>query len=866
MTTDGKFFRAGGEKWLLKGVAYGPFEGADGYPPPDQARRDLEQIRTLGFNVLRVYMPPPPWFGAACAEAGLRLLAGWPWLSHTDFLRSRKGAAEIIRAARGVARALRDVPGVLGVVVGNEIPAVLARWMGRDRVQAFLERLVEACREECPGALAAYATFPSTEYLSPRNADFFLCNVYLEQEEAFARYLARLQHLAGDKPLVIGECGLDTRAHGGPAQAELLAWAWRAALHAGAAGQVVFSFTDEWHNNGRAMSEWAFGLATPERVEKEACAALRGMLPALATPGQGVRLRRTPRISIVICTYNGSRTLRQALDSLQDLVYPDYEVLLIDDGSTDAVPEIALEYRDVRSFRIGHGGLSKARNFGAWQAGGEIIAFLDDDAFADREWLLYLALAFEGERVGAAGGPNIPPPARGLAEACIAEAPGSPAPVLINDVDAEHLPGCNLAVLKSAWEEVGGFDERYWVAGDDVDFCWRLLEHGYKIAFHPGVMVWHERRRTIRAYFRQQAGYGKAEALLTGHHQHRFNKLGSARWRGVIYEPSARARSAGAFVYQGIYGAAPYQFLYTGHPAGALEAMTGVWWLVLTAGVALGAFWQPWLLGVALAMLAVPCWVALRTSLRLPPPAWRKRPDEENGLKEGRRSSSSAVDALLSRACLFLLVLGQPVVRSAARWIGRFRLRAWPRGPWLARPVFRWPERPARKTVSETAFWSEGRGEEERHRLLALALEELRRAGWPVAEGGAWADWDFEVKRSRWWPVRVVTATEYHAPGGQLTRVKLLTRAAWPTLAVAALTTSAVAILLAWHVAWGFWALAASFLIWLALEYHHGVAAGRVMRLIATCARHLDLHRLEENAPQKTEAPSSPEPPMNGVI
>ena len=77
-------------------------------------------------------------------------------------------------------------------------------------------------------------------------------------------------------------------------------------------------------------------------------------------------------------------------------------------------------------------------------------------------------------------------------EVVVASAQGAPSHVLFDDDEAEHLPGCNLAVRKEVLEAIGGFSERYLIAGDDVDFCWRLQQAGFRMGFSAAAFVWHE--------------------------------------------------------------------------------------------------------------------------------------------------------------------------------------------------------------------------------------------------------------------------------------------------------------------------------------------------------------------------------------
>src|SRR5262249_26033829 len=166
-------------------------------------------------------------------------------------------------------------------------------------------------------------------------------------------------------------------------------------------------------------------------------------------------------------------------------------------------------------------------------------------------------------------GPNIPPPDDGAIGACIANSPGGPVHVLLTDTEAEHIPGCNMAFLRSALEAVDGFDEQFRVAGDDVDLCWRLQQRGWKLGFSPSAQVWHHRRNSLRAYWNQQKGYGKAEALLEKKWPEKYNSMGQLTWRGRVYNSGwTRILGTATRIYHGQWGCAPFESLYQTGPGG----------------------------------------------------------------------------------------------------------------------------------------------------------------------------------------------------------------------------------------------------------------------------------------------------------
>ena len=136
----------------------------------------------------------------------------------------------------------------------------MARWLGARRVIQFVEHLIDVARQADPRPLYSYASYPPTEYLLPSNVDFYSFNVYLERQLDFERYLARLQNLAEDKPLIMGEFGLDTLRKGDQMQSEVLDWHLDCVVRGGAAGTIFFSWTDEWFTGASIFPTGPSGL------------------------------------------------------------------------------------------------------------------------------------------------------------------------------------------------------------------------------------------------------------------------------------------------------------------------------------------------------------------------------------------------------------------------------------------------------------------------------------------------------------------------------------------------------------------------------------------------------------------------------
>ncbi len=766
-TISGRFFHAQGGKAYLNGVTYGTFrpqlDGTE-YPPRDVVDRDFRVMRAAGLNSIRTYTPPPEWLLELAAANGHHVLVGLPWTQHVTFLDVRRVTRQIRKQVRDAARSVAGHPALLGFAVGNEIPAPIVRWHGRGRVERFIANLHDIAKSEDPGALVTYVNYPTTEYLELPFLDFVSFNVYLETRQSLEGYLARLHNLAGDRPLVMAEIGLDSLRHGKDRQAEALRWQLEAVLGSGCAGAFVFAWTDEWHRGGLDIEDWDFGLTARDRTPKPALTTVaRTFARGPVAPASSL-----PRISVVVCTHNGSRTIRQTLEHLAALDYPDYEVLVVDDGSTDTTLDIVREF-DVRVISTENRGLSSARNTGAAAATGEIVAYIDDDAYPEAHWLHYLGKTFEETEYAAVGGPNILPPGSPMMAECVKHAPGGPTHVLLTDRVAEHLPGCNLAVRKDHLMRVGGFDPQFRAAGDDVDLCWRLQEAGWELGFHPGAVVYHHSRASVRDYWRQQRGYGKAEALLERKWPEKYNAAGHLSWGGRLYGPGFYQHLGWSppRVYYGTWGNAPFQRLYHRGSNFMLSVVMVPEWHLATGTLALlsllGTLWTPllWALPALLVSLLLPLAQALRAT--------------------ARSSRERAADGLWNHVRFVGTTAFLHVTQPFVRLWGRFRegLTPWRR---RGRGTAAFP-RPGIVSI-----WSEAwRSPEEwlRH------MEERLRARGLAPRRGDWHDrWDLEVGAGLWGGVRTVMTVEEHGEGRQFVRFRL-----WPFVRSRVIWATALAML-----------------------------------------------------------------------
>jgi O-antigen biosynthesis protein len=752
----GKFLYANDEKLLVRGATYGAFRPDDQkreYRDFDQIDRDFFQMAAAGFNAVRIPHTMPPREVLDIAERhGLRVMVGLSAEQYVGYLADPQKAPDIDAVMRKAVQTCKRHPALLAYALGNEIPASMARWLGRRKVERYLEHLYRVVKAEDPGGLVTYVNYPSTEYLQLPFLDFLSFNVYLESDDRLRAYLARLQNIAGDRPLLMSEMGLDSMRNGVDGQARSLERQVRTTFSSGCCGAFVFAWTDEWYRGGADVDDWAFGLTDHLRQPKPAFHAVQRAFSDVPFPAE----RPWPRVSVVVCVYNGVETIKDCCEGLAELDYPNYEVIVVDDGSIDGTADIVARY-GFQLIRTPNRGLSQARNTGMEAATGEIVAYTDGDACPDRHWLMHLAAAFMNSSHVGIGGWNLAHADDGWIADCVANAPGGPVHVLLSDTEAEHIPGCSMAFRKDALQAIDGFDPQFRAAGDDVDVCWRLQEQGGTLGFDAGAMVWHHHRNSVRAYWKQQGGYGRAEAMLERKWPEKYNVAGHLTWRGRLYG-SGLALPIGRVsrIYHGIWGLAPFQHLSDQEPGLiSMLLLMPEWYLVVLAlGIltALGLSWSP-------LMVATPFFV------------WSiVAPIAQAIASANRARFANPPVTRLGRWRRFAMVALLHLVQPLARLQGRIRhgLTLWRKrgNVTVGRP---WPRR--------FPLWV-GRWQAPEERLRHLTTE-MEAMGAVVLHCGDFDAWDLEVRGGMFGASRLLMAVEDSGSGTQVVRVRSWPRFSW---------------------------------------------------------------------------------------
>ena len=162
---SGKFLSVGGQKFYARGATYGAFrpDAHDNeYTDSEQVRRDFAQMASSGMNAVRIpHTIPPVELLDIARDHGLKVMVGLSAEQYVGYLIDRAGAPDIDRLIAEKVKSCAGHPAVLCYALGNEIPASVARWLGRRRLERYLERLHRVVKTVDPDGLVTYVNYPS---------------------------------------------------------------------------------------------------------------------------------------------------------------------------------------------------------------------------------------------------------------------------------------------------------------------------------------------------------------------------------------------------------------------------------------------------------------------------------------------------------------------------------------------------------------------------------------------------------------------------------------------------------------------------------------------------------------------------------
>ena len=245
------------------------------------------------------------------------------------------------------------------------------------------------------------------------------------------------------------------------------------------------------------------------------------------------------RISAIICTLNRVEYLRKAIKSLADQTLPKehYEIMVVDNGSTDGTKRVVLEeFSAVHNLRYLHEpvlGLSQARNTGWQNARGKYVAYLDDDAVASSNWLEKILGVFDTAelKIGCVGGRVVPIwktprtpwlPSELLSYFSVMNPSNNPTILEPN----KQIAGANIAFPRDVLEAAGGFRTdlgrkgNKLLSNEEVMLRRQIEDKGYSSFYHPEIVVWHHvpANRVTKGYLlRRLYWQGVSEAVMQIH-------------------------------------------------------------------------------------------------------------------------------------------------------------------------------------------------------------------------------------------------------------------------------------------------------------------------------------------------------------
>jgi len=220
--------------------------------------------------------------------------------------------------------------------------------------------------------------------------------------------------------------------------------------------------------------------------------------------------RASPLFTIVIPALNEENVIGRCLDSIAHLEFPssNFEVIVVDNGSSDQTREIANSYREAVRLTVllqPKVNISALRNAGASASSGKFLIFLDADMIVPKDWLQRAEALFISSKADILGGSfDVPKNSSWVARVWFGRK------TKVVTLSPSYVPSGNLMVRRSHFDSIGGFDERLRTS-EDCDFCFRAGAMGLTMAIYDDISVIHlGSPQTLMAFFRREMWHGSS--------------------------------------------------------------------------------------------------------------------------------------------------------------------------------------------------------------------------------------------------------------------------------------------------------------------------------------------------------------------
>lgn len=207
------------------------------------------------------------------------------------------------------------------------------------------------------------------------------------------------------------------------------------------------------------------------------------------------------KVTVIIPTYNRENELKVCLDALSNQTYKNYEIIVIDDGSTDGTKKLVKTYKNIKYIYQNNYGPAKARNKGIISATGEILAFTDDDCIPEKDWLKNAVPYFNNPSIIGVEGITMS-----------SDLYSTPTSIATINLHGKKYSTCNMFYRAEVFKEVGMFDEKFKSAWEEeYELACRILKKG-EIKFVDSVKVYHPIRyynikSFLKMYFNRKTTY-----------------------------------------------------------------------------------------------------------------------------------------------------------------------------------------------------------------------------------------------------------------------------------------------------------------------------------------------------------------------